>query len=193
VKTTQEIGMQKQARTFEVTIIHIWIAALIVLVVVTIAFEIGVLVGRKKAGIVPFTMMQQGNSQRRVGVEVPTERAPISADQVTKPFAAEEKEMQYEVSTDELAEEKNTGKETQYTIQVGAFSSRQNAEDMANSLQADGYTCWVYTESLSDIEEAINVVFVGRFETKQVAKRFGDMLLDRLADLPEYRIREIRE
>ena len=180
-------------RTVEVSVLFIWVMTLMVLIIVTTAFELGIFIGRKQTGIAQFKMMQQRNSQRRVGVEVPTERAPIITTPMAKPFAAEKKETQYEVFTDELAEETDTGKKTQYTIQVGAFGSLQNAEGMVNLLQVDGYTCWIDTEPPSGMAEAMNVVFVGKFETKQAAERFGGMLLDRLADLFEYTIKEIQE
>jgi cell division septation protein DedD len=78
----------------------------------------------------------------------------------------------------------------QYTIQVGAFSSYQNAVDMASSLKADGYTCWMEPESSSDEGQAIYRVFVGKFNARQPGERVAETLVRRLPGITGYIIKE---
>jgi cell division septation protein DedD len=82
-------------------------------------------------------------------------------------------------------------KGVQYTIQVGTFSSRQNARNLVNLLESYEYRSWLMPES--DTGEMLYRVFIGRFDTRDAAEKFGREARERLSYVTEYRIRKIQE
>jgi len=82
-------------------------------------------------------------------------------------------------------------KEAKYTVQVGTFSSYENAVDMVKLLESYEYTnAWLNPES--DTEKTLYRVFVGRFDTKDEAEQFGRSLQETLSYVTEYKVKEIQ-
>ena len=76
-----------------------------------------------------------------------------------------------------------------YTVQTGAFSSRQNAEDLVALLKSYEYNSWLRPEPIAEGE--LYSVFVGGFCARDEAKRFGESLKNRLPFVTDYMVREI--
>ena len=82
-------------------------------------------------------------------------------------------------------------KEPQYTVQVGTFKSRQNAENLVERLESYEYESWLRPEPYA--EETLYSVFVERFGAKDEAEQFGKSIRERLSYVTQYRVREIQE
>lgn len=77
----------------------------------------------------------------------------------------------------------------EYTIQVAAFGSYQNAKNIVTLLKIDDRICWVEPESSSGVPQTLYRVFVGRFSTKDAAKQTGDELLRTFPSITGYIIK----
>ncbi len=116
--------MQNQDHIFEVTLFHIWIAAMIVLIIVTLAFVVGVGVGEKKTSISQFRRTQQGEIHERTDKTLPVEKPRLhtpDADGMTESLKVEDKKAQYEVPTNEPVEGSESG-EIYINITIAAHS-----------------------------------------------------------------------
>lgn len=60
--------------------------------------------------------------------------------------------------------------ETTYTIQVGAFSTMSNAEELKKRFEKEGYTSNIFT--IARDEKKLHKVWVGEFQTQEDAKTF---------------------
>ena len=78
-----------------------------------------------------------------------------------------------------------------YTVQVGTFGARQNAENLVAKLKSYEYKSWMKEESSS--EGTLYSVLVGGFSTRDEAKQFGDLLKNNLSFVSSYMVREIQE
>ena len=153
-------------RTVEGSVIFVWAMAVLAIVMVVAAFELGVFIGRHDA---------------RMEREVPSESAS------TNPQAEETQ------STSPVSQVAEPPKAVQYTTQVGSFSSYQNAAALVNTLRGDGQTCWMEPESPSNTVQMVYRVFVGRFRTRKAGEQVGEVLIQRLSSITEYTIKEIKE
>ena len=61
---------------------------------------------------------------------------------------------------------------TKFTVQVGAFSTFQNAEELRSKFEAEGYVSNIFTHTAAG--KKIHRVWVGEFQTKEEAVRFSD-------------------
>ena len=211
----------KQRRIFEITGVQIWIGLIIVALALTIVFEVGVLVGKKRVIKAEMEAARQYDMQMRAATKTSTEaRLPHRSlsDQATEPLeagrnteteAARRDDIQpgaaSETSTggglldtsprdqtDQSAEQLDVGdKEYQYTIQVGTFGFRQNAENMVNLLRSYEYESWSSSEA--DEEKTLYCVFIGRFDTRDEAEQFGRSIRETLSYVTEYRVSKIQE
>ena len=86
---------------------------------------------------------------------------------------------------------KASGEAAQYTVQVGTFGSRQNAEDLVAQLRSYEYKSWLKPEPSS--EKMLYSVFVGGFSARDEAMQFGSLLQSRLSFVTGYMVREIKE
>ncbi|MFC1716750.1 tetratricopeptide repeat protein [Candidatus Poribacteria bacterium] len=102
-------------------------------------------------------------------------------------------ELQYKPTVSQVSEPSEAEEVMQYTIQVGAFSSYQNARDMVNSLKAKGHTCWMEPESPSHTTQAGYRVFIGRFRTRKAGEQVGELLAQRMPSIIGYMIKKIKE
>lgn len=195
---------QKQKRIFEVTVGQIVISLLIAAIALTGVFEAGVLVGKKRGIKVALEAEQQGDTQKRSPMKVSTEaklpgREP--ADQPAKqlePVEDRQSDTQSypaepELPRNPLSEqpaEALTEKAAQYTVQVGVFSSRQNAESLVNLLKSQEYESWLKPGSVAD--RTLYFVFVERFEAREEADKFGRLLRDRLSYITDYKVSKVQ-
>lgn len=63
---------------------------------------------------------------------------------------------------------------TQFTVQIGAYSQRENALQQANRISALGYP--VEVRERRQGKQELHLVWVGSFSTKEEAARYGDQL-----------------
>ncbi len=170
--TKRDVNMVWDERTVEVSVFFIWAVTLIVLIIVTAAFELGVFVGRHHA-----------NSIKQMEQEYPSENAGTGS---------QVEETQRKPDGYQVAEPSETAEVVQYTIQVGSFSSYNNAAALVNTLRGDGHTCWMEPESPSDTVQTVYRVFVGRFRTRKAGEQIGGVLVRRLPSIIGYTIKEIK-
>jgi cell division septation protein DedD len=192
---------QKQKRIFEVTVGQIGISLLIAAIALTAVFEAGVLVGKKRGIKAALEAEQQSDKQTRSPMKVSTEAnlpGRESAEQLepgedrqsdTQPYAAEEVSTEPELSQNPLSDESTEAlpeKASQYTVQVGAFSSLQNAESLINLLKSYEYESWLKPRSVED--KTLYFVFVGRFEAREEADKFGRLLQNGSSHITAYKV-----
>lgn len=77
----------------------------------------------------------------------------------------------------------------QYTVQVGVFGSRENAEKLAKILNSYEYDSWILSKTNN--EKTLHFVFNGRFGTKEEAERAGKLMQERITYIKEYKVKEI--
>ena len=86
------------------------------------------------------------------------------------------------------AQPKTLEKTIRYTVQVGAFNVEENSKELAELLKTRGYTPWVRPSLITG--EAPHHVLVGKFETKQAARKFGELIKKKLPWVKEYIIKQ---
>jgi len=168
--------MQNQEkRVFEVTGGQIWAAVIIAAIALTIVFEVGVWIGKKRVINAERESARQNDTQIRAATRTPLER-----------------DLPYKAPTDQSMEPSEAEKkEAKYTVQVGTFSSYENAVDMVKLLESYEYTnAWLNPES--DTGKTLYRVFVGRFDTEDEAEQFGRSLQETLSYVTEYKVKEIQ-
>jgi hypothetical protein len=142
----------------------------------------------------PIKFMDQRNPLSNTGIRPQTKEMQYKSDKIRRPienFAIEETQSKPTGSQDTgISEDKAA---IEYTIQIGVFSSYQNAVALVNSLRADGQTCWMEPKSPSDTTQTTYRVFVGRFRTRKAAEQIGTVLLQRQPHVTGYAIKEIKK
>jgi cell division septation protein DedD len=97
---------------------------------------------------------------------------PFSAYAVEKSPSAEVKapipEQPVESKPKPLVQKYNTN----FTVQVGAFSTFQNADELRSKFESEGYVSNIFTITAGG--RKIHRVWVGEFQTKEEAVRFSD-------------------
>ena len=196
---------QKQKRIFEVTVGQIGISLLIAAIALTAVFEAGVLVGKKRGVKAALEAEQQSGKQTHSPMKVSTEAnlpGRESAEQLepgedrqsdTQSYPAEEvlTEPEPRNPLSEQPAEALTEKAAQYTVQVGAFSSLQNAESLVNLLKSYEYESWLRPRSVED--KTLYFVFVGRFGAREEADRFGRLLQNRSSHITAYKVSKMQD
>jgi len=186
-----------QRRIFEVTGVQIWIGIIIVAIALTIVFEVGVLVGKRRVIKAEMEAARQYDMQTRAAAKTSTEvRLPHRppSDQTKGPLEAKGNASHAPPSDqqDQLIEQPEGEAEgSQYTVQVGTFGFRQNAENMVNLLRSYEYESWLSPEA--DEEKTLYCVFIGRFDTRDEAEQFGRSIRETLSYVTEYRVSKIQE
>jgi cell division septation protein DedD len=186
-----------QRRTFEVTGVQIWIGIIVAAIVLTVVFEVGVLVGKRRVIRAEMEAARQYDMHMRAAAKTSTEvrlphRSP--SDQTREPSEAKGNTSHASPSDqpDQLIEQpEREAERLQYTVQVGTFGSRQNAENMVNLLRSYEYESWLSPEAHE--EKTLHCVFVGRFDTKDEAEQFGKSMQKTLSYVTEYRVSRIQE
>ena len=196
---------QKQKRIFEVTVGQIGISLLIAAIALTAVFEAGVLVGKKRGVKAALEAEQQSGKQTHSPMKVSTEAnlpGRESAEQLepgedrqsdTQSYPAEEvlTEPEPRNPLSEQPAEALTEKAAQYTVQVGAFSSLQNAESLVNLLKSYEYESWLRPRSVED--KTLYFVFVGRFGAREEADKFGRLLQNRSSHITAYKVSKMQD
>jgi cell division protein FtsN len=194
---------QRQKRIFEVTVGQIGILLLIAAIALTAVFEAGILVGKKRGIKAALEAERQGDIPRSP-MKVSTEaklpgREP--ADQPAKqlePVEDRQSDTQsYPAEPDlprnplsEQPAEALTEKAAQYTVQVGVFNSRQNAEGLVNLLKSHEYEAWLKPGSVA--ARTLYFVFVERFKAREEADKFGRLLQGRLSYITDYKVSKVQ-
>ncbi len=196
---------QKQRRIFEVTVGQIGISLLVAAIALTAVFEAGILVGKKRAIKAILEAEQQGDTQKRSPMKVSTEAKLPGREPADQPseqsepgedrqsnsqsYPAEEVLAEPELPSNPLSEQPAEAlieKAAQYTLQVGVFSSRQNAEGLVNLLKSHEYESWLEPRPVAD--KTLYFVFAGRFDMPEEADKFGRLLQDELSYIADYKV-----
>ena len=165
----------QEKRFFEVTRGQIWAALIITALALTIVFEVGVWVGKKRVINAEREAARQNDIQMRADTRATIER-----------------DLPYRATTDQPTERLEVEKkEAKYTVQVGTFSSYENATNMVKLLKSYEYRAWLNPKS--GTEKTFYRVFTGKFDTEDEAERFGKSLQEKLSYVAEYKVREIQE
>ena len=169
-----EMRKRKQ-RVFEVTGGQVLFVLIIAAVALTVVFEAGVWVGKQRVIKAEQEAALRGDIQTREAAKASTE--------VKSPHIS---------SSDQSAEQSEVEeKGADYTVQVGAFNSRQNAENTVELLESYEYKPWLRPEL--DKEKTLYCVFIGKFDTKAEAEQFGKSLRETLSFITDYQVRKMRE
>ena len=171
---------RKQRRVFSVTWRQIWFGIFVVAIGMTVAFEIGVSVGKKRIISAeresPLQENDQVSSVNKMSNEMKLPGG-LSQTKSTEPSEA----------LSEVDEQK-----VQYAVQVGTYRSLQGADKMVKMLQSYEYSPWLRTEPGKD-NTPLHSVLVGRFDTRDEAERYGSAMVKSLSYVDSYMIREINE
>ena len=97
---------------------------------------------------------------------------PFSAYVSEKPPTGDTKPIQQETPVEPKQAEPVPKFMTKFTVQVGAFSTFQNAEQLRSKFEAEGYSSNIFTNA--SVGKKIHRVWVGEFQTKEEAVRFSD-------------------
>jgi len=159
---------RKQKNGYNITGGQIWLALIVAAIGITIAFEVGVSVGKKRVIEAEQESMQQNN----IKVQSATELSNNLKLPLNPPEADEEK--------------------VKYTVQVGTYRSRQGAEDMMELLESYEYAPWLKTEPETETT-SLHSVLVGKFDTRDEAEKYGTAMQNSLSYVNSYMVREISE
>lgn len=156
---------------------QIWLALIIAVIGLTVAFEVGVSVGKKRV----IEAEQEARQQENIQVESATKLS----NQVKLPGKP---------SQDQSAEPSEADVKTvKYTVQVGTYRLRQGAEDMMQLLESYEYTPWMKIEQDTETS-SLHSVLVGKFDTRDEAEKYGKAMKNSLsAYVKSYMVREISE
>ena len=164
-------------------LILIFVAILVLGIVV---FLLGVSVGKKQGIILDETQMADKT------VEQITEKKPVPQEESANPIS-QELESHKKAGEDKVQEEKVEAKPTikpklepskpapssqsqnAYWIQVGAYSSRQNADNLAEEYKGKGYNTMVIEPSSSSTRKLYRVR-LGGYPTRDLAEKARDEL-----------------
>ena len=101
--------------------------------------------------------------------------------------AAEEKSQTPDprvTTTSPEAQPKTFEKTIRYAVQVGAFNVEDNSKELAALLETRGYAPWVRPSLITG--DAPHHVLVGKFDTKQAAYEFAELMKKELPWVKEY-------
>ncbi|MFC1716674.1 SPOR domain-containing protein [Candidatus Poribacteria bacterium] len=201
--------MQKQ-KNKPLKIGRIFLALIAAALVLTVVFEIGVWVGKKRIIEAEQAVAQRNDLPFRSTApasdeeDSPADSSPEQAEEERKPARQTETSVRATLkiptggefpaipSQNQSTEQPQAGGEAaQYTVQVGTFGSQQNAEKLVALLKSYEYRSWLRPEPSA--ENMLYSVFVGGFNTRDEAKQFGSFLQARLSFVTSYMVREIQE
>jgi len=86
-------------------------------------------------------------------------------------------------------ESENTGMVSEYTVKLGTFASRDNADELIKSLKASGYSPQIRSEMVGD--KKVYHIYIGKFGTSGEAKDFGRSLKENETSVTDYMIKEM--
>jgi membrane peptidoglycan carboxypeptidase len=86
-------------------------------------------------------------------------------------------------------ESENTGAVSEYTVKVGTFATKSNADELMKSLKASGRNPQIRTEMVDD--KKVYHIYIGKFKTSGEAKDFGRSLKENETSVTDYMIKEV--
>jgi len=159
---------RKQKNGYTITGGQIWLALIIAAIGMTIAFEVGVHVGKKRV----IEAEQESRQQKNIQLQSATKLS---------------NKLQLPLNPPEAEEEK-----AKYTVQVGTYRSRQGAEEMMKLLESYEYKPRLKTEPETETT-SLHSVLVGKFKTREEAEKYGRAMQNSLTYVNSYMVREISE
>ena len=212
-----DVQNHKQKHTYEVTIGQICLAIIIAAIFLTVVFEVGVWIGKQRGIKAKLEADRRtgmpGQPTRKVSTEAklpgltspdthPKQQEPVEA---AKPKPAGQDNAQPTTPQDVTAEAKPPHEPQQaqsreelaaaeagkYTVQVGAFSSRENAEKLVALLESYEYESWSKPKLVAG--KILHFVFIGRFETEQEGEQLGRSMQGKLSYITDYKVRKIQD
>lgn len=195
---------KRQKRTFVITRGQIFFALLMAVVALTAAFEIGVSVGKKRIIDAEREVMRRSNPRWDSIVPESDEKNHPGDSENTEKKAVQQSDTEIQATMriptggdlpiespqEQPTEQRQTETSVaKYTVQIGTFSSHQNAEDLVALLKSYEYNSWLRPERTAEGE--LYSVFVGGFSIRDEAKQFGESLKNRLSFVTDYMVREI--
>jgi cell division septation protein DedD len=167
--------MRSKKRVYEVTRDKILLILFLGTLALTVVYEIGVFVGKKRAIKAQMEVENYDSIQARKPDKVLAEMDiphKVPKPQIKEPLKDEVEKMEY-------------------TVQVGTFGSRKNAENLVKLLESYEYKSWMDIQTSP--ERTLYLVMVGSFKTKEEAEDFGNEIKTSLSYITDYRIRKIEE
>jgi len=182
--------MIKEQRYFEVTRKQIFLAVVIASIALTIVFNIGLYVGKKRVINAEIKSEQEfakkilsdmESSSHKINsvrssivlqnpMGITKNEQPDVPKQTSQKAQAKESKPPKQQEKADISNEKKSTDQFDYTVKIGAFSQKENAEKMINLLKSDGYEPWIESEN------NMYHVMLGRFSNAQIAGSFGDKL-----------------
>jgi cell division septation protein DedD len=78
-----------------------------------------------------------------------------------------------------------------YSVRVGVFNYHENAQKLLNALNSNGYSAWTKTYEYNG--KMAHSVYVGTFETKDMAKAFATSMKKELSYINDYVITGVKK
>jgi len=194
--------MEKQKRGFFVGIGYLVLFVIIFALALGLTFELGINIGKKRLikeemeainqSSTPAPLITKAIDNTSESVDKGSDVSQTKNDTPTSiPVDNQPSKNLVENKTPQTSETTKSDYiiTPRYTVQVGVFSSRQNAEKLANMLNAYEYDSWVMSKT--DSQQTLHFVFNGRFEIKEDAEKFGKMLKERLTFINDYKIKKL--
>jgi len=194
--------MRRRRRVFEVTGRQILFALIIASLALTVVFNIGVYVGKKRVINAELEAERQDETQKLADI--------ISTDKKLSHDLVQDRLKSREKATRDTQAPANTNDEklpstpssdqpvkqpkiirTKYAVKVGTFSSYKNAEKLLELLKSSGYEPRLKSE-LSAGKKVYHIL-VGRFDNIDTAKQLGRSLQGKLPQITDYVIKEVQD
>jgi cell division septation protein DedD len=169
------------------------VAIAIVAVISGICFTLGFFVGRTTVPTAPeFVTIAPQEEPARASEPVTDEEAALDVEPVVpeekpkpvtrktaakKTVSAGHKKASPEKTAGKPVAKKKPAvlKEEKFSLQIGAYKNRKDAEALLNKFLDKGYTAYVYKNRTSDMK-TIYQVRVGKFDEKRAAERLSQKL-----------------
>ena len=176
----------KDYRELQLTSSQLILIFIAILVLGIVVFLLGVSVGKKQGRIVEETQMAGKPAEKIIEQKPVPQTKPgdtISQELESHKKAGEEKTQQEKTQAEPVAKQKAEPTkpspapkiQNAYWVQVGAYSSQQNANTLAEEYRQKGYNAVVIDPSPSDRRKLYRVR-LGGYETREEAERARDQL-----------------
>ncbi|MBD3185116.1 hypothetical protein GF312_22740 [Candidatus Poribacteria bacterium] len=202
---------KRQKRLYTVSVGQIFLFVILGAVFLVVVFEIGVSIGKKRVvfqdinpktsstvlkDIIKETNINESRSQNVSSFSYPS-NASVKSNNESQIKTQPLEDMESEEQTNIIPVEKQIHQTPVnkdypfYTIQVGIFGSRDNAQKLMKILNSYEYKSWIIQEQRSG--KTFNTVMVGRFSSEDEAENFGKSLKLRISYIDNYIVREMLE
>lgn len=126
----------------------------------------------------------QNNAVQKLTTGTP----PTSPLTTSKPVTATKPKPLPKTQVDE-PEETEVVEDTEYSVKLGTFSSKDNASELVSKMKASGYNPRVVSETVDG--KTIHHVYIGKFSNSEKAKDFGESLINESGNVKEYLIKKV--